>query len=34
VEASWEEALSLVAEKFAQSKGEKFAAFASAECTN
>jgi formate dehydrogenase major subunit len=34
VEASWEEALSLVAEKFAQSKGEKFAAFASAKCTN
>jgi formate dehydrogenase major subunit len=33
-ETSWDEALGLVAEKFAQSKGEKFAAIASAKCTN
>ncbi|MBN2475058.1 MAG: (2Fe-2S)-binding protein [Pirellulales bacterium] len=34
VEAEWDEALSLVAERFAQSKGESFAALASAKCTN
>ncbi len=34
VEASWEEALDLVANKFADSKGERFAALASAKCTN
>ena len=34
VEASWDEALDLVAEKFAASKGDKFAAIASAKCTN
>ncbi|OPL15065.1 MAG: hypothetical protein AVO34_00730 [Firmicutes bacterium ML8_F2] len=34
VEASWEEALSLVAEKLSQYKGEQFAAIASAKCTN
>ncbi len=34
VEASWDEALDLIAEKFAESKGEKFAALASAKCTN
>ena len=33
-EAEWAEALALVAEKFNASKGEKFAAFASAKCTN
>ncbi len=34
VEADWDEALDLVAQKFAASKGEKFAALASAKCTN
>lgn len=34
VEASWDEALDLVAEKFSRSKGKKFAALASAKCTN
>jgi len=34
VEATWEEALGLVASKFAESKGEKFATLASAKCTN
>lgn len=34
VEASWEEALALVAEKLAGYKGEQFAAIASAKCTN
>jgi formate dehydrogenase alpha subunit len=34
VSASWEEALSLVAEKFSQYKGEKFALLSSAKCTN
>ena len=33
-EASWDEALDLVAEKFSQSKGDKFAALASARITN
>ena len=33
-ETSWDEALGLVAEKFAESKGDKFAAIASAKCTN
>lgn len=33
-EASWDEALDLVAEKFAQHKGEKFGAFASAKATS
>ena len=33
-EATWDEALDLVAEKFSQSKREKFAALASAKCTN
>jgi formate dehydrogenase major subunit len=34
VEAEWEEALDLIASKFAESKGDKFAALASAKCTN
>lgn len=34
VEATWDEALELVASKFAKSKGDKFAALASAKCTN
>lgn len=34
VEASWDEALDLVAEKFSQYKGRQFAALASAKCTN
>ena len=34
VEATWDEALDLVAEKFAQYKGRQFAALASAKCTN
>jgi len=33
-EASWEEALNLIAEKFSKSKGSQFAALASAKCTN
>lgn len=33
-EASWEEALELVAAKFAERKGDQFAALASAKCTN
>lgn len=34
VEASWEEALDLIAKKFKKSKGKKFAALTSAKCTN
>jgi formate dehydrogenase major subunit len=34
VEAEWDEALELVASKFAERKSEKFAALASAKCTN
>ncbi len=34
VEATWDEALGLVASKLAESKGERFAALASAKCTN
>lgn len=34
VEATWDEALELVATKFAERKGAKFAALASAKCTN
>jgi formate dehydrogenase major subunit len=34
VEASWDEALDLVAEKFASYKGDQFATIASAKCTN
>jgi len=34
VEAEWDEALELIASKFAGSKGDKFAALASAKCTN
>jgi formate dehydrogenase major subunit len=34
VEESWEEALGLVTEKFAERKGDQFAALASAKCTN
>jgi formate dehydrogenase major subunit len=34
VEASWEEALELVTEKFSQYRGEQFACIASAKCTN
>lgn len=34
VEATWEQALGLVARKFSQYKGEQFAAIASAKCTN
>jgi formate dehydrogenase major subunit len=34
VEATWEETLELVARKFSQYKGEKFAAISSAKCTN
>lgn len=34
VEASWDEALDLVAEKFAQAKGSKFATLCSAKATN
>ena len=33
-EASWDEALNLIAEKFSKSKGSQFAALASAKCTN
>ena len=33
-EASWEEALDLVVEKFSEFRGEKFAALSSAKCTN
>jgi formate dehydrogenase alpha subunit len=33
-EASWDEALELVANKFTESKADKFAALASAKCTN
>jgi len=33
VEASWEEAISLIAEKFGQYKGDQFATIASAKCT-
>ena len=33
-EATWDEALDLVAEKFSQYKGDRFAACASAKCTN
>jgi len=34
VEATWDEALTLIASKFAESKGEKFATLTSAKCTN
>jgi formate dehydrogenase major subunit len=34
VEATWDEALDLVAEKLADYKGGQFAALASAKCTN
>jgi predicted molibdopterin-dependent oxidoreductase YjgC len=34
VEASWDEALDLVAEKFSNNKGESFATIASAKCTS
>ncbi|MBN2500550.1 MAG: (2Fe-2S)-binding protein [Anaerolineales bacterium] len=34
VEATWDEALDLVAEKFNQRKGDQFAALCSAKCTN
>jgi formate dehydrogenase major subunit len=34
VEAEWDEALELVASKFAKTKGDEFAALASAKCTN
>lgn len=34
VEATWEEALTLIAKKFNKSKGDKFAALTSAKCTN
>jgi formate dehydrogenase alpha subunit len=34
VEASWDEALELIADKFTRSKKEKFASLASAKCTN
>ena len=34
VSASWEEALELVADRFARHRGESFAALASAKCTN
>jgi predicted molibdopterin-dependent oxidoreductase YjgC len=34
VEADWDEALDLVAEKFAQYKGDQFAVVSSAKCTN
>jgi len=34
VEATWEEALDLIAEKFSQCKSEEFAALSSAKCTN
>jgi formate dehydrogenase major subunit len=33
-EATWDEALDLVSDKFSESKGTKFAALASAKCTN
>jgi len=33
-EASWDEALTLIASKFKESKGDKFAALTSAKCTN
>lgn len=33
-EAEWDKALELIASKFGESKGEKFAALASAKCTN
>jgi len=34
LEASWDEALDLIAEKFSQYKGDPFAVFSSARCTN
>jgi len=34
IEASWEEALNLIAEKFSHYSGEQFAALSSAKCTN
>jgi formate dehydrogenase major subunit len=34
VEAEWDEALELIASKFAERKGDQFAALASAKCTN
>ncbi len=34
VEASWDEALTLVAERFSQYKGDRFATISSAKCTN
>ncbi len=34
VEASWDEALDLIAKKFKKAKGKKFAALTSAKCTN
>ena len=34
VEVEWDEALDIVAEKFSQSKGSRFATIASAKCTN
>ncbi len=34
VEATWEEALDLIAEQFSQCKGEQFAVLSSAKCTN
>lgn len=34
VEASWEEAINLIARKFSQYKGEEYATIASAKCTN
>ncbi|MFC1650430.1 formate dehydrogenase subunit alpha [Candidatus Latescibacterota bacterium] len=34
VESSWDEALDLIAEKFAQYRGEEFATLSSAKCTN
>ena len=34
IEATWDEALDLVAMKFADRKGDQFAALASAKCTN
>ncbi len=33
-EATWDEALDLIAEKFAKTKGDQFGLFASAKCTN
>ena len=34
VEAEWDEALELVASKFAETESDEFAALASAKCTN